>query len=149
LLARTPLRVGSATVWADPETGTVRFGTPTRNRTLLAGLIPTSYLVGMEHEVLVTAVGSDEALSFSLNSGVSAAIGPYPKPNWLSAVEATLKEPMLPVRSWVEVGVRRDPTAWYCSIPVGKLPQLQSGLVRQGLQMAYITHIQMAKHDEG
>jgi hypothetical protein len=148
LLIRTPLRVGSATVWADPETGTVRSGTLRRTRTLLAGLDPASYLVAAEREILVALVGSNQALSFSVGSGVSAAIGTRPKPSWCVAVEATLPEPLSPVSSWLEVGVLEHVRGSFCSVPQGRLPQLQGGLVRQGRQMAYITRIQVIDDDD-
>lgn len=138
--ARTPLRVGSATVWADPETGTVRCGTPSRYRTLLAGLDPASYLVGGEDVVLVTAADTDKALSFSLHSDVFAAIGPSVKPAWCPVVEAVLGRPG-PVTDWLEVGLSAPLGNWYCSIPLGRLPHLHTGVARQGLQLTYITRI--------
>ncbi|MEO3755206.1 hypothetical protein [Streptomyces sp. B6B3] len=141
MLARTPLRVGSSMVWANPESGTVRFGSPRRNRTVLAGLCATSYLVGKETEVLVATAGSDRTLRFSLDRGEPTPLDPLPKPGWCAAVESTLGDPLQPVPGWLEIGVlrRRDP--WYCSIPQGTLPRLQSMLIRRGLHMTYITRI--------
>ena len=147
LLIRTPLRVGPATVWIDPETGTVRLGRPSRTRTLLAGLHPSSYLVATEHGAIVATIGSDEALSFSVGGGASAAIGTLPKPTWCVAIEETLPAPMRSVQNWLEVGVRGHPVTWSCSIPLGSLPRLQIGLVRHGQQMTYITRIQVTDHE--
>jgi hypothetical protein len=147
LLTRTPLRVGTATVWADPRSGTVRFGVLRRARTLLAGLDPTSYLIAREGSTIVATVGSSEALSFSVERGASAAIATLAKPGWCVAVEAILPEPLDEVYSWLEVGVRVDPTNWYCSIPLGRLPWFQARLTQKGHQLTYITRIQVADHD--
>jgi hypothetical protein len=142
-LFRTPLRVGLATLWVEPITYTIRYGTPSRSRTLLAGLNPNSYLVAAEHGAIVATVDSEEAVAFSIGSGGLAALGALSKPSWCGAVEATLPTPLRPIEEWLEVGVRGCSSSWYCSIPLGRLPRLQIGLARHGKQMTYITRIRV------
>jgi hypothetical protein len=146
-LIRTPLRLGSATLWADPELGVVRFSTRNRTRTLLAGLHPSSYLVATEDGVLVAVAGSDEALAFSVATGASAAVGRRPKPAWCVAVEELLPAPLRSVEDWLEVGLRGGATTWSCSIPRGLLPHLQIRLRRYGQQVTYITRIRLTNDD--
>jgi hypothetical protein len=147
VLIRTPLRIGSATVWADPRSGTVRFSALNRTRTLLAGLDPTSYLVARDNCTIVAAVGSPAALSFSIDRGASAAVSTSLKPSWCSAVEAALPEPLDETRGWLEVGVRVHLSSWYCAIPLGQLPRLQTRLARQGHSLTYIARIKVSDYD--
>ncbi|WP_193318053.1 MULTISPECIES: hypothetical protein [Streptomyces] len=142
--ARTPLRVGSATVWADPASGTVRFGEPRRNRTVLAGLAAATYVIAQENQVLVAVHEADEVLRFSLAGPIPTALGPLVKPAWFSVVESTLDDPRHPVKDWLEIGVHGGSESWCCSIPRGKLPKAQNGLVRRGLQLTYITRIRVS-----
>lgn len=144
MLTRTPLRVGAAAaVWVDSESGTVRFGVGGRNRTLLVGLHPASYLVGAEHEAFVANPGSAQVLRFTPNDGMAADIQTLPKSAWWAAVEATLPEPSDPTPAWIEVGVDSPSAPLSCSIPQGMVPRLQAGLLKHGLHMTYITLIQV------
>ena len=147
LLIRTPLRFDTAAVWADPLSGTVRFGGLNRTRTLLAGLDPSSYLVAGETSAIVASVDSSAALDLSVEPGASAAIGTLAKPGWCLAVEAILPEPLDEVPHWLEVGVCVNSTNWCCSIPLGHLPRFQAGLARQRHQITYITRIQVGDYD--
>jgi len=147
VLIRTPLRIGSAIVWADPRSGTVRLSALNRTRTLLAGLDPSSYLVAREDSTIVAVVGSTAALSFSIDRGASAAVSTSLKPSWCSAVELVLPEPMDETRGWLEVGVRVHLSSWYCAIPLGQLPRLQARLVREGHSLTYIARIKVGEHE--
>ncbi len=147
MVTRTPLRVGAAAaVWVDSESGTVRFGVDGRNRTLLVGLHPASYLVGTEHEAFVANPCTRQVLRFAPNYGVAADIQTLPKPSWCAAVEATLPDPFEPTPTWLEVGVGSPSVPLSCSIPQGTLPRLQAGLLQHGLHMTYITPIQLVPH---
>ncbi|MGY5060720.1 hypothetical protein ACWDFR_42805 [Streptomyces sp. 900105755] len=91
--------------------------------------------------VLVTAADTDTALSLSLHGDAFAAIGPSAKPAWCPVIEAVLGRRPGPVTDWLEVGLAAPLGNWYCSIPLGSLPHLQTGVARKGLQMTYITRI--------
>jgi hypothetical protein len=82
-----------------------------------------------------------------MSRGASAAIGPLTKPGWCVAVEATLPAPSSRVPRWLEVGVRGPRRDWFCSVPLGRLPQLQIGLVPYGHHLTYITRVQVADDD--
>ncbi|MEV0461282.1 hypothetical protein [Catellatospora methionotrophica] len=144
---RTPLRIGAATVWVDPEAGTVRCEAMNRVRTLLAGLDPASYLIAGPREAIVATAASGRALSFAVTGGAPAALGARPKPDWCEAVEQTLPAPLEQVTGWLEVGVRDHAGTWHCSIPQGNLPRLQALLARRGHPLVYITRIQVDTDD--
>jgi hypothetical protein len=133
-------------VWIDSESGTVRFGIGARNRTLLAGIHPASYLVGTEHEVFLVNPDVEQILRFAPYYGVAADMQMLLKPSWCDAVEATLPDPGEPTPTWLEVGVSNTSMPLSCSIPQGNLPRLQAGLLQHGLHMTYITLIQVVPH---
>jgi hypothetical protein len=143
---RTPLCFDSAAVWADPESGTVRFGTRGRNRVLFAGLHPTSYVIGAFPDALVAAIETNYVLSFRLNGGVPADIKKVEKPGWCEVIESILPSPLCLAPGWLEVGIEGDGSTWRCSIPIGGLPKFHSGLTAQGLHLKYITRTQAAEH---
>ena len=115
---------------------------------MLAGLPPSTYLVAAEHDVLATDIESEQALGISFEAGASAAVSRLPKPRWCSAVESALEGLAYSADEWLEVGIRGDGTFWHCSVPLGRLPHLQAGLLGHGLRLGYITCFHVKEHDD-
>lgn len=148
MVTRTPLRAGSLMAWVEPASCAVRVGPPEHCRTVFAGLRPSSYLLAAGSRFVLTSVGSDRALEFRVRDGVPDAVRAVGKPDWFRVVETSLPEPLTIVPHWLEVGLSDGHTDWRCSIPVGRLPALQSGAVRQGLRLLRITRVSVARDDD-